>query len=111
MMTIKEVQKKVDEWINTIGVRYFNEMTNTLILQEEVGEFSRLVSRFYGEQSFKKPIEKEPKEMLADELADIFFVLTCLANQMGIDLEEAIDKNLIKKSTRDLDRHKNNEKL
>ena len=110
-MTINELQLKVDNWIQTIGVRYFNEMTNTLILQEEVGEFSRLVARIYGEQSFKKSTHTEPKEALADELADIVFVLTCLANQMNINLEEAIDKNLIKKSIRDLDRHKNNEKL
>ena len=110
-MTINELQLNVDNWISTIGVRYFNEMTNTLILQEEVGEFSRLVARIYGEQSFKKSIHSEPKEMLADELADIFFVLTCLANQMEINLEDAIDKNLIKKSKRDADRHKNNEKL
>ena len=111
MMGIQEYQKKVDEWIKEIGVRYFNEMTNTLILQEEVGEFSRLVARIYGEQSFKNDEKRDHHEMLSDEVADILFVVTCLANQMGIDLEDAIRKNLEKKSSRDKDRHKRNPKL
>ena len=110
-MSIQEYQDSVDDWIKKIGVRYFNEMTNTLILQEEVGEFSRLVARIYGEQSFKKKEVRDPEEMLADELADIMFVTTCLANQMGIDLEKAIKTNLEKKSARDKDRHMNNPKL
>lgn len=111
MMTIRAYQKEVDEWINDIGVRYFSEMTNTLILQEEVGEFSRLVARIYGEQSFKKDEKRNHRDMLSDEIADILFVVTCLANQMGIDLEDAIRKNLEKKSSRDQDRHHNNPKL
>ena len=111
-MTIKEWQDDVDSWINTIGVRYFNEMTNTLVLQEEVGEFSRLVARIYGEQSFKKEISvEEQKAQLEDELADILFVTTCLANQMGIDLSSALKRNMEKKSTRDQNRHRQNKKL
>lgn len=111
-MSIQEYQKIVDNWIKEIGVRYFDEMTNTLVLNEEVGEFSRLIARIYGEQSFKKPIsDQEKKEMLSDEIADIFFVLTCLSNQLDIDLEDAFQKNLQKKTNRDFDRHKNNEKL
>jgi len=111
-MTISEYQKNVDDWINTIGVRYFNELTNMAILTEEVGEVSRLISRIYGEQSFKESLtEDEKKERLADELADVFWVVTCLANQTGIDLEKAIDKNFIKKSNRDINRHKENPKL
>jgi NTP pyrophosphatase (non-canonical NTP hydrolase) len=107
-MTIEEAQKIVDQWINTTGVRYFNELTNTAILMEEVGEVARIMARTYGEQSFKKSDEGKD---LGDELADVLFVLICLANQTGIDLTEALHKNLEKKNIRDADRHKNNEKL
>ncbi|MGY4385264.1 NTP pyrophosphatase (non-canonical NTP hydrolase) [Pedobacter sp. UYP24] len=107
-MTIKEAQETVDNWINTTGVRYFNELTNTVILMEEVGEVARIMSRKYGEQSFKKSDEKVD---LGDEMADVLFVLICLANQTGIDLTEALDKNMIKKNIRDAERHKNNDKL
>lgn len=111
-MTIKELQTTVDQWINTIGVRYYNELTNTAVLMEEVGEMARLMARLYGEQSFKKPDQAATaKEDLADEMADVLFVLTCLANQTGIDLTEAMEKNLIKKTGRDRDRHANNKKL
>ncbi len=111
-MTIKDLQDQVDHWIKTIGVRYFNEMTNMAILTEEVGELARVMSRTYGEQSFKKGIsEEEKKEMLADEMADVLWVLTCLANQTGVNLEQAIKKNILKKTNRDKDRHKNNSKL
>jgi len=111
-MTIKEAQKIVDEWINTIGVRYYNELTNTAILSEEVGEVARLMARIYGEQSFKnKEQEITAKDDLADEMADVLFVLVCLANQTGIDLTEALRKNLNKKTKRDTKRHANNEKL
>jgi len=110
-MTIEETQKKVDLWIKSYGIRYFNELTNLAMLTEEVGELARLISRVYGEQSFKKAPEKEPKEMLADEMADVLFVLICLANQMDIDLEKAMKKNLEKKTLRDSERHKNNKKL
>ena len=111
-MEIKELQQKVDHWINTVGVRYFGELTNMAILTEEVGELSSLMARIYGEQSFKSEIKaSEAKENLADEMADVLWVLTCLANQTGIDLEEAIQKNLAKKSKRDKDRHHNNPKL
>lgn len=111
-MDISTYQKEVDQWIKTIGVRYFSELTNMCILTEEVGELSRLMSRLYGEQSFKKGSEPEdPKAALADEMADVLWVLTCLANQTGIDLSEAVKNNLDKKSTRDKDRHKNNPKL
>ncbi len=111
-MTIKDLQQQVDHWINTIGVRYFNEMTNMAILTEEVGELARVMSRTYGEQSFKKEVsEKEKKEMLADEMADVLWVLTCLANQTGVDLDLAVKKNMLKKTSRDKDRHKNNSKL
>ena len=111
-MTIKELQVNVDKWITTIGVRYFNELTNMAILTEEVGELARVMSRTYGEQSFKKEkTELEKNEMLADEMADVLWVLTCLANQTGVDLEEAIRKNILKKTGRDSDRHKNNPKL
>lgn len=111
-MTIKQYQEDVDLWIKTIGVRYFSELTNMAILTEEVGEVSRLVARIYGEQSFKNPISPEQqKEQLADELADVIWVVTCLANQTGIDLEKALANNVIKKTKRDIDRHKNNEKL
>ncbi len=107
-MTIKEAQELVDKWINTTGVRYFNELTNTAILMEEVGEVARIMSRKYGEQSFKAS-DKEVD--LADEMADVLWVLMCLANQTGIDLTEALEKNFDKKNIRDKDRHKNNEKL
>ena len=111
-MSIKDYQETVDTWIRDIGVRYFDEMTNTLLLNEEVGEFSRLIARIYGEQSFKKPLsEEEQQQELSDEIADIFFVLTCLSNQLGIDLEEAFAQNLKKKTSRDIDRHKGNDKL
>jgi len=111
-MTIKEAQANIDHWINTVGIRYYNELTNTAILTEEVGEVASLMARIYGEQSFKK-IEQAAtaKEDLADEMADVLFVLMCLANQTGIDLTDALAKNLDKKSIRDADRHANNEKL
>lgn len=107
-MTIKEAQETVDQWIKTTGVRYFNELTNTAILMEEVGEVARIMSRQYGEQSFKK---EEENFNLGDEMADVLFVLICLANQTGIDLTAAMEKNLEKKTIRDIDRHKNNDKL
>ena len=111
-MTIKETQETVDNWINTIGIRYYNELTNTAILMEEVGEVARIMARLYGEQSFKKSDDEEnAKENLADEMADVLFVLVCLANQTGIDLTEALEKNLDKKTKRDKERHANNEKL
>lgn len=110
--TLHEIQQIVDEWINTIGITYYGELTNTAILMEEVGEVSRLMARMYGEQSFKRP-EDEAKapEMLADEMADVLFVLVCLANQTGINLAEAMKKNLEKKTIRDRERHQNNPKL
>lgn len=107
-MEIKKAQEIVDNWIKTTGVRYFNELTNTAILMEEVGEVARIMARKYGEQSFKKSDEEVN---LADEMADVLFVLICLANQTGIDLTDALEKNLEKKSIRDADRHRNNEKL
>lgn len=107
-MTIKEAQDTVDQWITTTGIRYFNELTNTAILMEEVGEVARIMSRKYGEQSFKKSDEAVD---LGDEMADVLFVLICLANQTGIDLTSAMENNLRKKSIRDVDRHRNNEKL
>ena len=107
-MTIKDAQQLVDQWINTTGIRYFNELTNTAILMEEVGEVARIMARQYGEQYFKK---SDTEVNLADEMADVLFVLICLANQTGIDLTEALEKNMEKKSIRDADRHKNNEKL
>jgi NTP pyrophosphatase (non-canonical NTP hydrolase) len=107
-MTINEAQLQVDEWIRTKGVRYFNELTNMAILTEEVGEVARLMSRKYGEQSFK---ENEKNKELSDELADVLWVLICIANQTGIDLEEALKKNFEKKNNRDGERHLNNEKL
>ena len=111
-MTINEAQKTVDEWINTIGIRYFNELTNTAILMEEVGEVARLMARIYGEQSFKKTEDTSNiKDALADEMADVLFVLVCLANQTGIDLTDALKKNLDKKTKRDKNRHAENEKL
>ena len=107
-LTISKAQEIVDNWIQTTGVRYFNELTNTAILMEEVGEVARIMARKYGEQSFKKSDEEVN---LADEMADVLFVLICLANQTGIDLTDAFEKNLEKKSIRDADRHKNNKKL
>jgi NTP pyrophosphatase (non-canonical NTP hydrolase) len=108
MLTIKNAQQIVDQWINTTGVRYFNELTNTALLMEEVGEVARIMARQYGEQSFKK---SETSVNLADEFADVLFVLICLANQTGVDLEEALIKNLEKKNLRDANRHQNNQKL
>lgn len=107
-MEIKEAQEIVDKWIKEYGVRYFDEMTNTAILMEEVGEVARIMSRRYGEQSEK---ESDKGKDLGDELADVMFVLICLANQTGVNLEEALQKNLEKKTKRDKDRHHNNEKL
>jgi NTP pyrophosphatase (non-canonical NTP hydrolase) len=107
-MTIEEAQKLIDSWIKTTGVRYFNELTNTALLMEEVGEVARIMARQYGEQSFKK---SDTEVNLADEMADVLFVLICLANQTGIDLTDALQKNMEKKSIRDADRHKGNEKL
>jgi NTP pyrophosphatase (non-canonical NTP hydrolase) len=107
-MTIAEAQKTVDEWIKTTGIRYFNELTNTAILMEEVGEVARIMARKYGEQSFKKSDEQVN---LADEMADVLFVLICLANQTGIDLTQALQQNLDKKNIRDAERHRNNKKL
>ncbi len=111
-MTIAEAQKTVDDWIRTIGVRYYSELTNTAVLMEEVGEVARLMARLYGEQSFKTPeLAATAKDDLPDEMADVMFVLICLANQTGVDLTEALKKNLEKKTKRDAERHANNEKL
>ena len=111
-MTIQEAQKTVDKWINDIGIRYYNELTNTAILTEEVGEVARLMARIYGEQSFKtKAQEATANEDLAGEMADVLFVLICLANQTGIDLTSALKNNLEKKAIRDAERHRNNKKL
>ena len=107
-MTIEEAQKQIDEWIKKYGVRYFNELTNMAILTEEVGELARVMARTYGDQSFKKSDEAYH---LADEMADVLWVLICLANQTGVDLNEAFLKNIEKKTSRDKDRHQNNEKL
>jgi NTP pyrophosphatase (non-canonical NTP hydrolase) len=107
-MTIKEAQKKVDGWIKKHGVRYFNELTNMAILSEEVGEVARIMARRYGEQSEK---ESDKTKRLDDEMADVLFVLICIANQTGIDLEKALKNNLKKKTTRDSSRHKKNKKL
>lgn len=107
-MEIKEAQEIVDKWIKTVGVRYFNELTNMAMLTEEVGEVARIIARKYGEQSFK---ESDKTKNLDDELADVLWVLICLANQTGVDLTEAFKRNLDKKNVRDLDRHKNNPKL
>lgn len=107
-MTLQEAQQQVDSWINTTGVRYFNELTNLGILMEEVGELSRLMVRQYGEQSFK---ESDKGKELSDEMADVLWVLICLANQTGVNLTEALEKNFEKKNRRDGERHKNNEKL
>lgn len=106
-MEIKELQQRVDAWIKEYGVRYFNELTNTAILMEEVGELARVMARKYGEQSFKEG----EKENLADEMADILWVLTCLANQTGVDLAQAMEDNFAKKTKRDGERHKNNPKI
>ena len=107
-MTIREAQAKIDDWIKKHGVRYFNELTNMAMLTEEVGEVARIIARTYGEQSFKKADEKKK---LSDELADVLFVLICLANQTGVDLTEALNKNLKKKTKRDNKRHSSNKKL
>jgi NTP pyrophosphatase (non-canonical NTP hydrolase) len=107
-MTVADLQKTVDNWINEHGVRYFNELTNTAILMEEVGELARIMSRQYGEQSFKAG---EDSSSLADEMADVLFVLTCMANQTGVDLTDALKKNLEKKTNRDKDRHHSNKKI
>lgn len=111
-MKIEELQLEIDQWIKTNGVRYFNELTNLAILTEEVGELARLMSRKFGEQSFKNPDDaKDIDKKLADELADIIFVAVCLSNQIGINLTDAIVKNLEKKTKRDVSRHKDNQKL
>ncbi len=107
-ITIAEAQDLVDHWIKTVGVRYFGELTNMAILTEEVGELARLMARTYGEQSFK---DSDKGRDLGDEMADVLWVLICLANQTGVDLTEALKKNFDKKNIRDLDRHRNNEKL
>ncbi|WP_026631635.1 nucleotide pyrophosphohydrolase [Dyadobacter alkalitolerans] len=107
-MTIEEAQAQVDNWIKTYGVRYFSELTNMAILTEEVGELARIMARTYGDQSFKK---SDLGKDLGDEMADVMWVLICLANQTGINLTEAFEKNMAKKTERDKDRHKNNEKL
>jgi NTP pyrophosphatase (non-canonical NTP hydrolase) len=111
-MTIQQAQDTVDQWINTIGVRYYSELTNTALLMEEVGEVARLMARIYGEQSFKNPADAaEAPSQLADEMADVLFLILCLANQTGVNLTEALQKNLDKKTKRDAERHANNEKL
>lgn len=114
-MTIQEAQEQVDEWINTTGIRYFNELTNMAILTEEVGELARHMARQYGEQSYKKESmpasDEDKKNLLADEMADVLWVLICLANQAGVDLTKALEKNFEKKTNRNAERHKNNEKL
>lgn len=107
-MTLQQAQQDVDEWIKTVGVRYFSELTNMTILTEEVGELARIMARTYGDQSFKKSDEGKN---LGDEMADVLWVLICLANQTGVDLTEALQKNFEKKNMRDGERHKNNEKL
>jgi NTP pyrophosphatase (non-canonical NTP hydrolase) len=107
-MSLNNTQRIVDEWIKINGVRYFNELTNMALLSEEVGELARIIARKYGEQSFK---ENESKDDLADEIADVLFVLVCIANQTGVNLQEAFDNNMVKKANRDKDRHWNNEKL
>ena len=107
-LTIREYQRVVDEWIASVGVRYYSELTNTAVLMEEVGEVARLMSRLYGDQSFKKSDEAYN---LADEMADVLFVLVCLANQTGVDLTDAVRRNMEKKTNRDKERHANNPKL
>ena len=115
-MTIQQAQQQVDEWIKTTGVRYFSELTNMVVLTEEVGELARHISRQYGEQSYREgsvpPLTEEVKRgLMADEMADVLWVLICLANQTGVDLTNALEKNFEKKNMRDGERHKNNEKL
>ncbi|WP_116108012.1 nucleotide pyrophosphohydrolase [Lewinella sp. IMCC34191] len=111
-MTISEAQETVDQWIKTVGVRYYGELTNTAILMEETGEVARLMARLYGEQSFKRPEdEARAPEQLAEEMADVLFVLICLANQTGVDLTDALQRSLEKKTGRDRERHRNNPKL
>lgn len=111
-MTINEAQDTVDQWIKTVGVRYFSELTNMAILTEEIGELSRHMARIYGDQSYRKPEdEKNARNLMADEMADVLWVLICLANQTGTDLTEALKKNFEKKNIRDADRHLNNKKL
>ena len=107
-MTIQNAQQKVDDWIKTVGVRYFSELTNMVILTEEVGELARIMSRKYGDQSFK---ESDKNSDMADEMADVLWVLICLANQTGVNLADALNKNFEKKNNRDVERHRNNEKL
>jgi NTP pyrophosphatase (non-canonical NTP hydrolase) len=107
-MTLKDAQLQVDQWIKTVGVRYFSELTNLGILMEEVGELARIMVRTYGEQSFK---ESDKGKNLSEEMADVLWVLICLANQTGIDLTDALQKNFVKKNLRDSERHKRNEKL
>jgi NTP pyrophosphatase (non-canonical NTP hydrolase) len=107
-MTLQEAQQSVDHWINTTGIRYFSELTNMAILSEEVGEVARLMSRMYGDQSFK---DSDKNKNLSDELADVLWVLICIANQTGIDLTQALEKNFEKKNIRDAERHQRNEKL
>ena len=107
-MTLEQAQQRVDDWINTTGVRYFSELTNMAILTEEVGEVARLMSRQYGDQSFK---ESDKGNLLSDELADVLWVVICIANQTGINLTDALERNFTKKSIRDADRHTGNEKL
>jgi NTP pyrophosphatase (non-canonical NTP hydrolase) len=107
-ITLQQAQDQVDHWIKTVGVRYFSELTNMAILTEEVGELARLMARKYGDQSFK---ESDKQKDLADEMADVLWVLICMANQTGVNLTEALTKNFEKKNIRDADRHKNNEKL
>lgn len=107
-ITLKQAQDQVDHWIKTVGVRYFSELTNMVILTEEVGELARIMARKFGDQSFK---ESDKQKDLADEMADVLWVLICLANQTGVDLTEALAKNFEKKNIRDADRHRNNEKL
>jgi NTP pyrophosphatase (non-canonical NTP hydrolase) len=107
-ITIRQAQEQVDHWIKTVGVRYFSELTNMAILTEEVGELARIMARKYGDQSFK---ESDRDKNMADEMADVLWVLICLANQTGVDLSEALQKNFEKKNIRDAERHKNNEKL
>jgi len=107
-MTLEQAQQQVDQWIRTTGVRYFSELTNMAILTEEVGELARLMARKYGDQSFK---EKESEKEIGDEIADVFWVLVCIANQTGVNLTEALQKNFEKKSIRDATRHRDNPKL
>jgi NTP pyrophosphatase (non-canonical NTP hydrolase) len=105
---LEEIQTRIDTWIRSIGVRYFSELTNLAVLMEEVGELARLISRTYGDQSFKKT---DSRSNMADELADVLFVVVCLANQTGVNLSEALERNLRKKTERDFERHRNNPKL